>query len=623
MAEVRNQHVNREMGAPNGPLSLRAVVADVTSVVGYRARTLRLSTHRPSFGGDLVSEFRARAQTEIGRDPREAEDIARLGARLATTIRDAPGRHACLSTRVEAALVGGRSLAALRYVDMLETAPFARSNELQAARLDALRVDALFDLKRHDEACEIGAAALAVFEGACDVPGAIAMRMRLAALAHRLERPREALRHYASVDRRLQDDAPPVARGALAAGRANALVACGRFRAAERHFARARALFDDAGCEREVANVDRDHARADALRGRYEQADQGYSRAHATLLRLTDERSLGHIALDRAEIHLHLDLAAGAFDLAGQAEAHFAGAGLERESARAADLGAGAATLCGRLREAWTLHVRAESIYERLGLSELRARALVRRAGLAESERRVETARTLLDEAELLLPAGTRPLATVGARLLRACIDLSEGNTATAIERVRAVLRDCQHIHAPWISVESQRIMGGAFARNGEVAKAVRAYESAVDHLACHGGGVPPDEFMAAFVASRAAVYAEFGELLLSAGRDQRAFQITEQAQCASGLDVGARLPAVVTANGAVSGAGHATSARLRHLHERLNAAYWRVARWSRDADSRSARAACAARRQASELETEMTRIRAEQNPVLRCASGR
>ncbi len=619
MAEVRNQHVSREVEAPDGPLSVRAVVADVTSVVGYRARTLRLSTHRPSFGGDLVSEFRARAQTEIGRDPREAEDIARLGARLATTIRDAPGRHACLSTRVEAALVGGRSLAALRYVDMLETAPFARSNELQAARLDALRVDALFELERDDEACEIGAAALAVFEGACDVPGAIAMRMRLAALAHRLERPREALRHYASVDRRLQDDAPLVARGALAAGRANALVACHRFRAAERQFARARAILDDAGCEREVANVDRDHAHADALRGRYGDALRRYSRAHATFERLHDERSLGLILLDRAEIHLHLNLPADAFDLAGQAEAHFRGAGLERERAWAADVGADAATLCGRLREAWTLLVRAESIYERLGLSELRARALVRRAGLAEGEQRVETARTLVDEAESLLPAEPLPLATVGVRLVRARLDLSEGNTATAIERVRAVLRDCQHVHAPWISVESQRIMAGAFARSGEVAKAIRAYESAVDHLACHGGGIPPDEFMAAFIASRAAVYAEFGELLLSEGRVQRAFQIAEHAQCGAGVDVLARLPAIDTVNGE----GHATAARLRHLHERLNAAYWRVARRSRDADLRGVRVVCAARGQAAELEKEMTRLCAGENPAPRRAVGR
>jgi len=589
----------KEMDRAQATATWGRVVEATLAAPRYRNRVRRLAGERKRWAPALAKAFVARAYAEMRRRPREAAQCARLAGKVAVEVGDADGRVASLRALAQACLVQGRFGPALKVLDAAMEAAGPEPDDACLAAVDVLRLQPLIHMGRYDDAQAAGRRCLEAFERCGDLAGRIRAHMALADIAFRMDRPRDALRHYSRVDGLLPAEAPTRFRAALAANRANALEACSRFRAAARHFERARGLFAAEGCEHTVAQVDYNAAYADALRGRYETALRRYAATEETFRRLRDERHLALLDLDRAEIHVRMGMAEEARELAERAEQSFLKLGMQKECAQAALLGGRAAELRGDLTEADGCLRRAQDRFAALGLDERLSSCLVQRGGVALRQGDAEAARRLAQDAAAYLQGDAAPLAGASIELLHARLDLMDGHTADALRRADEVLGQCRRVHAPWVRIEAQRLLGKAHAARDELDDAILALEQAIGELERYRGGVPPDEYMAAFLAGRSELYADMVDLLVRAGHTERAFEFTERAKSRALVDLLAgRLEAARgPARGSLAGG------RVRHLRERLNAVYQRLFRDPSGAD---------ARRQAGELEREMARLMRE-----------
>lgn len=582
-----------------------SAVADVVlAAPGYRARLRKLQESEPHFRPELADVLLARAGNEIRQDPRMSAQMARLAGHVAVAIQDGPRRIAALRSRAEAAIVGGTYRTALTALDEASSLLQRDGDDALAIEIDALGMQTLTHLERYEEASEIGQRALRALEQKHDLPGRIRVLMALADLAYRLDRPREALRRHAEVEDLLPADGLPRVHAALAVNRANALEACNRFRAASRHFERAREIFEAEGCDHTVAQVEYNTAYAEALRGRYQDALRRYARAEDAFLRFGDDRHLAHVNLDRAEIHLHFHLPEDVEELAAKAEAGFDALGLVKEGAQAAHLAGRAAELVGQSEKAEACYRRAAAVYDDLGLTERRAGCLLQLAQLAARAERMEDAQRLAGEAAHLLGKTSNPLSRASLGLLEARLALLADRSDEAVARAEAVLALCQRIHVPWIRVEAHRVAGQAHVRQARTEKAIRAYKHALDDFERHRGGVPPDEYMAAFLAGHSGLYAEIIDLLVVADRPDEAFEYTERAKSRALVDLlaGRHDHDTTPKESALS------AARVQNLRERLTAVYRRLFHHNGESDARSARAVREALTQARALEDDLAK---------------
>lgn len=590
------------MSAGRGDTTPAATADAVLGTPGHRNRVRRLRRRRALFSKALALEFGTRAHDALREDPAEGLSRANLALEVAREIRAADAIAASLRARAQAWIQKGRFVDALRDLD--EGRELSADDPTFSAELDALRLQPLVHLGRPDDARATAQRTLEVFEEAGSRPWAVRVRMTLADLDFREDRFRDALTQYRAVDRLLGPSMSPTVRAALAANRANALEGLNRFRAASRHFAAARALFEQQGCTHTVAQVDYNAAYAEMLRGRFEDALRRLSGAESMFEQTGDARHLAHVALDRAEIHVHLNLWEDALRLAADAETRFRGLGLVKEQAQAALLGGRAAELGGRLAEADERYLRAEDSFRDLGLDERGFQCRVQRACVAERGGRLVDAARLVAAADRLASEGMNPLSVAPAELLRARLDLANHRADEALARTTAVLHVCRRIHAPWVRIESRRIECAAHRACGRPERALAAAVDAIDELERYRGGVPPDEFMAAFLAARTEIYEAAVELLVELGDTGTAFRYVERAKSRALADLlaGRDLPPA-------AGREDAATARIRYLRERLAAVYGRIFHHPEGEGGTAARATAVSRRRAADLECEVARL--------------
>jgi CHAT domain-containing protein len=581
------------------------VVAAVVAEPGYRARARALRRQQGSFSPQLAEAFRAQATATVRRDPREAGALARLGLIVANAVRDPGGRVACLRALAEAHTVAGAFPAALRAVEQAIAIPREAGDVLAVADLEAIRIPILVHLERYAEAREAGRRALEVLGGDEHAARRFRVEMALAELAFRADRPREALRHLADAESHLAGRLTPRLSGVLAMNRGNALEACNRFRAAGRQFDVAREIFAADGRDHTVAQIDYNAAYAEFLRNRHESALRRYARVEEEFLRLEDDRHLAHVALDRAEIHLHMNLPADAEAFALEAERRFRKAALAKEAAQAAQHVARAAALQGDVGRAAEAYVRAGLLFAELGLGERQLACLVAQGHLAADAGRADSARQLAAAARRALDADMNPLSEAAVALLEGRLELEAGCHTEALDHVRGALQTCRHIHAPWLAVEAWGLAGRIHATRRDLPSAIHAYRQAIDELERYRGGVPPDEYMAAFLAGRAGLYAEVVDLLVRAGDSEMAFEFIERAKSRALVDLLARSTATSTGDER----RHPTPRRVRYLRERLEAVYRRIARATPEPGTPAARSLREARVQACEYEQEIARL--------------
>lgn len=582
---------------------LTAVLGDT----GYRARARSLRQRKGSFTPKLIEGFVRHAHEAMRRDPAQARQCARLGLYVARSIGDTQAKIACLRALAQAATIAGRHPEALRAADEAIVATRLGGDPLATADLKVLRVQALTQLDRYVEARETGLRALRVFEEHEHVRGMIRTRMALGDLAIQLQRPREALRHYRHVEWLLPEDVKPRLKAVLAANRANALQGCNRFRAAARWFERARALFAEEGCEHTVAQMDYNLAYAAVLRGHFEEALVRYERVEQAFEQLRDDMHAAHVDLDRAEIHLQLNLPDDARGYAERAASRFEALGLVKDLAQAEYFAGRAAAMAGEFEAAVGCYDAARRRFEELGLLASQVGCMVQQAYVSHRLGRSAEAGRLAEEASALIGPDTNPLTDGQVALLRANLALAAGRAGDALHDADLALARCRRVHAPWLHIEAQRIIGRAHVTRRHPEHGILAYRAAIDMLERYRGGVPPDEYMTAFLSGRAELYEEIVELLVARGEFGEALEYAERAKSRALLDLLARRDPSSQDDGA-------RGRRIRFLREALNAAYWKIFRSGGGPDAADSPAVAAAHTRAAALEDEMALLLRQQS---------
>jgi ATP/maltotriose-dependent transcriptional regulator MalT len=417
-----------------------AIVDCVMEPHEFVERLRRLRRLRDQYDASLVEGFRLRAETVRRSDPHEAERSARLGLVVAEAIRDRAGRLACLSERAKAAVMCGETAAALDSIEDASHLAREIGDAPVRAEIELLRAQVLLSQERYVEARDSVEALLPLVDGSAAVGLRLIAHMTLADLEFRMDRPRAALREYRIVDRLLTPAASKKMRALLSMNRANALAARGRFRAADRHFDRARQLFRELSWDHSVAQVDCNAAYAATLRGDYDRALRLQAECERVFRRADDVRHLAHLDLDRAQIHLHVGMADEAATFATSAEVRFLTLGLIKERAQAIYIYARAAAMRGDFHTATAWFERAERLFRDLGLEERVLSCVVSRAEILEKEGDRGAAGVLAAEARRTLRRDMSVTAAARTELLEARLDLAAGDPAAAVAAAETVL---------------------------------------------------------------------------------------------------------------------------------------------------------------------------------------
>ncbi|MDH3590839.1 MAG: CHAT domain-containing protein [Planctomycetota bacterium] len=543
----------------------------------------------------MAAALAADARQRLRKDPTDAASMAvaaRLAARLENdreTLFDGwkvLGQAQSLRGKFAAAV------RALRRAESLEDEP--------DGRVAALMLHPLIHLERYDEARRVGARCLDRLASARDVNVLIMAHMALADLAFRSDAPARALRHYEMVERHLPEAASAQLRAVLASNRANALEACNRFDEAEACFQEARSLLDDDAHGHTRAQVDYNAAYLELMRGRYDRALTEYTVAEAAFTRLADERHLALIDLERAEIHLRLNMPHDAVRLAAAAARRFERLGMRKEQAQVRFFEGQAARLLENNVAASAAFNETYGLFKELGMMERAAACVVQLGHLALDERGAEPAMQHASQAGAMLRSASSPLSRASVEILKAKALLRKCNDDQAVVHLRQAEEYLADAHAPWAQIEIHRLSGSALRAGGDARGALVAYRAALDVLERYRGGVPPDEYMACFLAARADLYLDAVELLVALGENDAAFELAERAKSRALIDL---LSGRVT-----RGVGGATEIldRVAKLREQLHAIYRRLFEHQAGSEKRSARALREARIEACEIEDEI-----------------
>ena len=534
--------------------------------------------------------------------PGQSAALARLGIHAAAG--NARARTRGQAALAQAHVLLGEFRHALDCAQAALSDPSCDHDSATSLDLHGVRVQALVHLERYEAAHAAGEAMLRRCETIGDRGRAVWARSNLADLAFRHDAPREALDHYFAIDRLLPPDAPATLRAAIASNRANALEATNRFRAAERHFEIAERAFAEAGSAHTVAQVVYNAAYAASLRGRYAEALRRYATVETEFEAMGDLRHRAHIDLDRAEIHLHLGMPREAREMATRAQSQFECLELQKERAQAFVLIGRAAELLAEPDAARRAYGKAETIFHDLQLLEREIACTVQQARVALESGDPSGAQGTLDRARTRLPEAANPLSRALVAFLQGRIYLQADRPRDALEAVEGGLYATRRVEAPWVQLEGEWIRAQAHTALGDLDEAVRAYHAAIGTLERFRVGVPPDEYMTAFLAERASLYEEIVSLLVRRNDVQGAFEFCERAKSRSLVDL---LAARRTDEDQRPLAEEALT-RLRHLRERLNAIYRRLNRQD-GSEARSARTLRQARAEADRMEAEVARI--------------
>lgn len=513
------------------------------------------------------------AKSRLRRDPRGAYRLARfsLGAARGAGLGALWSRAA--RTAGGAAMALGRPRLALAHYDHTRRAPspldpVADAHEIAA--FEVKRIHPLALLGRHDEARRAAETALAISAPHGDQVAMAEIEIALGDLEFRRDRFRDALRQYSRARDRLAPDRHARLRAILDINSANCLEALQRHGAANRLFRRARATFERDGLRQAVAQVDHNLGYFAFVRGRYADALRLFDSAEATLTELGDVREVAQIALERAELHLRMGMPRDARRQAGLAAECFERAGLAKERAQALVFGAVAEMVEHGPRSDETLAA-ARATFLSLGSDVWAAECDLLRATAAEASGDGAAAERLATEAARVFGEARLVARVTAADILLARLEVSAGRPAAALARIDRADSRLDGLAGPWLAVELLRARGLAEIASGRFELGAASLEAAVAALESHRGAVPPDEFMAAFLATHVSLFAETVAAQLRVGRDEDAFDTCERARARALAD---RLAARAVTPEAPR---DLADVRLTRQREELNALYARL----------------------------------------------
>lgn len=517
----------------------------------------------------------------------QSASATRRLARQLTETKDLDGFFAANRERFAPETVAGlkEEVDRLVKVDLTKAEPLAEATRRVAGLLDdpvslgygeAAVAQVHHHAGRLSDAEPLYRAAIDRLRGAGRRVEAAALERQLIGLFHRQGRAKEAL----EIARR--------ARRTLArAGERNLLAqlennvgtvyyyTLGKYRQALTYYDRAKNLFEELGDARSVAIVDYNRANvlleldrpfeavetyerceklhlaegntvfatqcsymaafALAALGRYGEALKRYYPARERFVGIGDHISAAWTAAYLAELHGRLNVINEAVDMATRAAEEFSALeSHEAETARALVARARGFERRRQFEDAAADLVRAQQVFDRLGLTVMGADARLSRAELALALDDPGTALELTGEAEKIYRGARLAGRRARARLAEAFAARALGDTGRALRLARAALRAARTASDPWIECQAEGLIGEIEIERGRREDGVAALERSVAGIERLRMRLRPGEARAAFLGDKLRAYEQLVTEYLERGDAEslrQAFRYVEMAR--------------------------------------------------------------------------------------------
>lgn len=608
----RKHSSDHPLPEPNEPSAVRRELESVVSS-GVLAATWSFLTSDNRFDpAAKASEALNLAALLMVGQPRMTRVLVLGARRLARRLGAEPLRARAARVAGQAACATHRYLPAARLLRRAEALHASLGDELAVAAARVMRAQNLVGLGRYAEARELSEGAREVLVRSGERGRLARLEVALGNLAYRLDHLREALSHLRRAYGLLPDSERPMSFGVVSLNIANALAGLRRARAARRYFDRARKIFAEHGPANYLAEVDFNEGYAELLRGRFAAARRLLDEAAEAFSAIGSAKSVAAVNIDRADLYLQLGMPGQAREYAGRALTELAGEELTKEQASAAFFEAVAALLDGLPREAELGFAQARELFVNEDNDAWRAQCELMCAVAATEQGALGRARTIAERALADLHGLGDSARAASAELLLVRIGLAQDRPDEVLERVERAASYLSGLETPWLHVELERYRGLAHLASGVTSSAIEHLQGAVRALERQRGHVPADEFMVAFMASKASLYAELVDALVEAGRNADAFEYTERARSRALVDMMAGRAERAQAVRPRKPVPGLLATRIEHLRGNLSDVYARIHREGADPERLDRERVAALRRRSTELEARLAPLMRE-----------
>lgn len=376
-------------------------------------------------------------------------------------------------------------------------------------------VDACMYLGRTHEALLSASEARRVFGRRRDLRRLAMLETNLGNLLHRAERLEDAQTHYERASTLLRRVGSPVERASVDHNRANVLIHLGRRAEAEALFVRAIETFEGAGEDVLATQARYGIACLRFLSGEYAAAIAELEEVRPRLIRRGARPLLALADLDLAEVLSAIRLHPESLALARSAARWFKRRRVPVERARCLLTAGVALAHLDRHREARRALDEADRIFRRQGMEPGRAAVALGRARLEARAGRASRAAVHALRAYRAFARSGFALRALAAGATAAEAMLADGRPERAGVLARSLLHHPVHVGDAYSRARLARVEGGAAARRGDPAAALRAYRDALGLAARSRQALFVDEWRVGFLEGEPAILEEALEVLL------------------------------------------------------------------------------------------------------------
>lgn len=482
----------------------------------------------------VVEALKARADADLLRDAGRALHIAELSAEAAAFLADPLAKPLALWARGNALLYLGRYRECLDSYERARATYVRHGQTLETARLRVNEIAALRHLGRYDDALRAAGEARELLAGYGPTRYEAALEMNVGIVCYQRGDYDEALAAYERGRELFAAEGDGIQVARMDVNRAITLENLDRFDDAGRLLEGARAALLASGMAQEVARVDLNLGVQTFRQGRHQEALRRLERARDGFAALDNDLEVAVADLDRAHVYLALNLLPEVLSLAERCEREFARRGMKRQVALAAVVQGAAHRGMGNHAAALRLLDRGRRVFSRreavveVALVDLERAALMRLTGAAASGRRVAC------RAEKVLKAHGLAVRAAQARVVQAWCALDVERPDEAETLARAALKVADRLGLATLAYRAHHVMGRAAEAQGQVEPAYPEYLAAVEAIERLQSYLWVDEFRAAFLDDKLAVYEDAVRLALSLNRLEDAFRLAGRANSAA-----------------------------------------------------------------------------------------
>ncbi len=473
------------------------------------------------------------ATVEVARAVTACELVVALADEGGTPVTRARARRA----HAQALAQAGQFFDALALAEEAARIAEEAREPIEAARAKLASLHALASLSRFDEAIAAGEAARAAFVAAGKETLAARADINLGATHQLRDKPHLALLHFDRARAAFVDD--PVILAQLETNRGNTLMSLDDFSGAEVAFMAAVPVFEANGLGWAAAIAEGNLAYLAMRQGRLERSLYHFERARRHLEADEAGAELARLLAEQADAFATLGLLDEARTTYERVLPELEASELVLEAAHArAGLGRVLVRL-GQLQEAERVLAGAATAFEALGQGTAQARVDLIRAELAAGEGRLDQARALVTGTLEVLRE--RPAEAAVAHYHLARLALIAGDLPTAAWGLDAAMPAAERLQLAPLLADLLHLRGLLHRGRGEQNLALADLRSAVAHVERVRGTLQAEQFRAAFLGNRLAIYADLVVQALSGdGPDAiaEAFSTVERAKSRALLDL-------------------------------------------------------------------------------------